>query len=151
MLKVVDPSGSVGALRMIGFPVGPAVVRGLAGAEIVLGALALATASAMVAACVALSYAVFALVTVVALVRRTPIDSCGCLGRLETPPGARHLLVVGVALAGALGVMARPTASALERLVEDGLAGVGFGLGVLALAGVGVGLFRSGRRPSTQR
>ncbi len=103
------------------------------------------------AACVALSYAAFAIFTVVALVRELPIDSCGCLGRLETPPGGRHLVVIGVALAGALAETADPTASMLERLSDDAGSGVLFCLGVLMLTGAAMVLFRAGRRPSTPR
>src|SRR5690242_1350092 len=98
----------------MGIPVDDTRVRVMAGAEVVVGALALATASRAVAACVALSYVAFAVFTVVALVRELPIDSCGCLGRLETPPGGRHLVVIGVALFGALGETADPSASMLE-------------------------------------
>ncbi len=150
-LKIVDPSGSVGALRAMGISVDDTRVRVLAGVEIVVGALALAVTSRAVAACVALSYAGFAIFTVVALVRELPIDSCGCLGRLETPPGARHLVVIGVAFAGALAETADPTASMLERLGDDAGSGVLFCLGVLMLTGAAIVLFRAGRRPSTPR
>jgi hypothetical protein len=126
-------------------------VRVLAGVEVVLGGLALATSSELVAVLVVLSYAGFAIVTVVALVRDVPIDSCGCLGRLETPPGLRHLVVIGVALLGAVGQTLDPTAALLERVTDDGGAGVLFGLGVLVLTGLGVAMFRAGRRPSTPR
>jgi hypothetical protein len=146
-LKTVDPSGSVGALRALGLPVGALAVRVAAVAEVALGALALAVTSALVAALVALSYAAFAAVTVVALRRRLPIDSCGCLGRLETPPSWRHLVVVGVAFAGALAEAVDPSASLLERLGEDGAPGVWFAVGAVALAGVAVMVLRSGRRP----
>lgn len=136
---------------MLGIPVGSRTVRVLAGVETVLGALALATTSRVVAAGVALSYAIFGIVTVLALVRDVPIDSCGCLGRLETPPGVSHIVVISVAFLGALGAAVRPSAATLERLTDDGIAGVGFGLGVLVLVGAGVALFRAGRRPATQR
>ena len=150
-LKLVDPSGTVGALRALGVVVTDTRVRVLAGAEAALGALALAVTNEVVALAVALSYAGFALVIVVALVRELPIDSCGCLGRLETPPGGRHLLVVGVALVGALGEAAEPTASLLQRLGDDPADGLVFTFGVLMLTGAAVLLFRVGRRPSMRR
>jgi hypothetical protein len=150
-LKLVDPSGSVGALRALGVEVDDTRVRVLAGAELALGALALAASSAVLAFAVALSYAAFAGVIVLALVREVPIDSCGCLGRLETPPGGRHLVVVGVALFGAVGQVVDPSPSLLERLGDDPGAGVLFTLGVLMLTGAAVVLFRAGRRPSTLR
>jgi len=150
-LKLVDPSGTVGALRALGVVVDDARVRVLAGAEMALGALALAVANEVIALAVALSYAGFALVIVVALVRELPIDSCGCLGRLETPPGGRHLVVVGVALLGALGEAAEPSASLLQRLGDDPADGVLFTLGVLMLTAAAVLAFRVGRRPSMRR
>lgn len=141
----------MGALGALGIAVGDRGVRVVAIAEVALGALALAVSGALVALAVAVSYACFALVVVVALVRQLPIDSCGCLGRLETPPGGRHLVAIGVALVGALDQAADPGASTLERLTEDGVGGVVFVVGVLMLAAVGVVLFRAGRRPSTPR
>jgi hypothetical protein len=135
----------------MGIPVDDTRVRVLAGAEIVVGALALSVTSRAVAACVALSYIAFAIFTVVALYRDLPIDSCGCLGRLETPPGGRHLIVIGVVLAGALVETADPTASMLERLTDDAGSGVLFCLGVLMLTGAATALFRAGRRPSMPR
>ncbi|MBM3660204.1 MAG: hypothetical protein FJW95_11995 [Actinobacteria bacterium] len=150
-LKLVDPSGTVGALRALGVVVDDTRVRVLAGAEAALGALALAVTNEVIALAVALSYAGFALVIVTALVRGLPIDSCGCLGRLETPPGGRHLLVVGVALLGALGEAAEPTASLIERIGDDPADGLLFAFGVLMLTGAAVLLFRVGRRPSVRR
>lgn len=135
----------------MGVPVGATGVRVLAGLEMLLGALALVVTSRALALGVAVSYTVFAVFTVVALVRETPIDSCGCLGRLETPPSSRHLLVIGVALVGALGEVAWPTPSMLERLGDDGGAGALFALGALMLAAAGVLAFRAGRRPATRR
>lgn len=126
-------------------------VRVLAGAELALGALALAVSAAVIAMAVALSYALFALFVIVALVRELPIDSCGCLGRLETPPGGRHLVVVGVAIFGALGQAADPAPSLLERLGDDTAEGLLFTLGALLLTAAGVALFRAGRRPSHPR
>jgi hypothetical protein len=118
---------------------------------VVLGVLALSVSSPVIAVGVALSYLLFGVVTVVALTRNLPIDSCGCLGRLETPPGARHLVVIAAAFVGACGQVLEPSASVLERLTEDGAAGALFTLGAAMLAGVAIVLFRAGRRPSTLR
>jgi hypothetical protein len=146
-LKLVDPSGTVGASRALGVPLGTDAVRVLAAVELLLGALALSVSSPVVAALVAVSYAVFFGVTVLALVRSLPIDSCGCLGKLETPPSWRHLVVLGVAFLGAVGSTTDTNPSLLERVTEDGAAGVA--LGVLALVGIllAIGVMRIGRRP----
>jgi hypothetical protein len=150
-LKVVDPSGTVGAMRALGLPVRGGVVRVLAGAELAIGALALAVTSAVVAALVAVSYAVFAAVVIAALWRDLPIDSCGCLGRLETPPSLRHAFVVVAALVGAVAETVDPSASLLERLGDDGAAGVLFAVSTVVLTGVAVLVMRPGRRPSVPR
>jgi hypothetical protein len=149
--KLVDPSGSIGALRALGVEVDTTGMRVLAAAELGLGVLALSVSSVVIAVGVCISYAGFAGFVAVALTRDVPIDSCGCLGRLETPPGLRHLGVVGVAFFGAAGQVIDPSGSMLERLTEDGAGGVLFTLGVLMLSGLGVTLFRAGRRPSRVR
>jgi len=145
--KLIDPSGTVGASRALGLPLGPEVVRVAAAVELFLGTLALSVSSPIVAGLVALSYSVFLAVTVLALVRRLPIDSCGCLGRLETPPSWRHLVVLGLALLGAIGAAADHDPSLLERVTDDGAAGVA--LLVLVVVGLllAIGALRVGRRP----
>jgi len=150
-LKLVDPSGSVGALRALGVPVEAGRVRLVAAAEVGLGALALALSVPVVAVAVAVSYAAFFGVTAVALARRLPIDSCGCLGRLETPPGVRHLVVLAAGALAAFAEVVAPSPAALERLGEGGGAGVLFGLGVALCTGAAVVAFVTGRRPSTPR
>ena len=145
--KLIDPSGTVGASRALGLPLGPEVVRVAAAIELFLGTLALSVSSPVVAGFVALSYSVFLVVTVLALVRGLPVDSCGCLGRLETPPSWRHLVVLGLALARCDRSVADPDPSLLERVTDDGAAGVA----LLVLVAVGIliaiGALRTGRRP----
>ena len=145
--KLIDPSGTVGALRALGLSSGPEVVRVAAAVELFLGTLALSVSSAVVAALVAVSYAVFLVIVTVALVRRLPIDSCGCLGRLDTPPSWRHVVVLGLALLGAIGAVSDPDPALLERVTDDGAAGVA--LLVLVVVGIliAVGVLRMGRRP----
>ena len=145
-LKLVDPSGTVGALRALGLPLGTDPVRVLAGVEVILGMLAWSVSSRVLSVLVALSYAAFVGVTALALVRRLPIDSCGCLGRLETPPSWRHLVVLGLGFLGALGTTIDPRPSLFER-IDDGVAGVA--LAVLVVVGmcIAIGVMRIGRRP----
>jgi hypothetical protein len=126
-------------------------VRALAGAELALGGIALALSNAAIALCVALSYLGFGAVVLVALNRDLPIDSCGCLGRWETPPGVRHVLVAVIAFLGAFGQALDPSDALLERVGDDGVAGLVFALGAVMLAALGVVLFRAGRRPSVPR
>jgi hypothetical protein len=146
-LKLVDPSGTVGASRALGLPLGRDAVRVLAALELFLGTLALSVSSPVIAALVAASYAAFLGATVLALVRRVPIDSCGCLGKLETPPSWRHLVILGAAFLGAVGSAADHDPALLERVTDDGAAGVA--LAVLVLVGIllAIGVMRIGRRP----
>lgn len=122
-------------------------MRVLAAVEVLLGGVALAVPARWVSGLVALSYLGFALVTALALARDLPIDSCGCLGRLDTPPSWRHLLVLGAVAVGALGsvVVSRP--ALLERL-GDGVGGVVFALAAVVLTIAAVVSFRAGRRPT---
>jgi hypothetical protein len=145
--KLIDPSGTVGALRALGLSFGAEVVRVAAAVELFLGTLALSVSNPVIAGLVALSYALFLVITVLALVRRLPIDSCGCLGRLETPPSWRHVVVLGVALLGAIGAVADQDPALLERVTDDGAAGVA--LLVLVVVGIviAIGVLRMGRRP----
>ena len=145
MLKVVDPSGTVGAGRALGLPLGDRTVRGLAAAEVVLGGVALAVSGPWIAGLVAISYLGFAALTGLALARRLPIDSCGCLGRLETPPSWRHLLVLVTVSVGASGSALAPRPALLER---PGSGGAVFALAALLVTLGAVGSFRSGRRPA---
>jgi hypothetical protein len=146
-VKVVDPSGTVGALGMLGVPVGRCTVRMLAASELALGGVALAVSDQIVVALVGLSYVVFALVIGIARVRRVPIDSCGCLGRMETPPSWRHLAVVGVVAAGAAAEVFDPHASLLERLTDGSVHGIGVTVATVALTWAAVVVMRMGRKP----
>lgn len=139
----------MGALRSLGVPADALVVRSLAAAELALGGLALTTTHWAVAVLVAASYATFTGFTSAALARNSPVDSCGCLGRLDTPPSWRHLVVLGAALVGAIGVAADPSPSLVERLTDDGGGGIAFVVVAVVLATVAVALMRAGRRPST--
>lgn len=144
---MVDPSGTVGALRGLGVPLPGAVVRALAVCELVFGGIALATTSVGIVLLVGSSYGTFAVVVAVALARRVPIDSCGCLGGIETPPSWSHLVVIGVAIAGAVGEALDPSPALVERVTGDGAGGVAYAAGACALAVLAVLALRAGRRP----
>jgi len=79
------------------------VVRALAGAEVVLGAVGAAHPGGVPAALVALSYAVFT--GYVWSLRRAgaALSSCGCFGEPDTPATRAHLAVTAMfAVSGAL-------------------------------------------------
>ena len=86
--------------------------------EVGIGAWALLTADRGAAVLVALSYVAFFAFVAVALVRDAPIASCGCFGRLDTPPSRIHLVVNAVAVAVGVAVALDP-GDGLRRVVED--------------------------------
>jgi hypothetical protein len=100
--KVADPTRTAGALRALGWPSSRGLVRAGAAAELLVGAGALVVGGPVLAGLVAVSYLAFALFVAAALTSGTPIGSCGCLGRADTPPTALHVVVDAVLAAGAL-------------------------------------------------
>jgi hypothetical protein len=117
--KVADPTRTAGALAALGWPSSARLVRAGAAAELLVGAGALVVGGPVLAALVALSYLAFALFVIVALTSGTPIGSCGCIGRADTPPTALHVVVDAALAAGALlaaGMSSEPalTAGAAE-------------------------------------
>jgi hypothetical protein len=100
--KAVDPTRTAGALAALGWRVPPAGVRAGAVVEAVLGALGLVVGGPVVAVLVALSFAGFAAFVAVALASGTPVGTCGCFGRADTPPHRSHVVVDALLAAGAL-------------------------------------------------
>jgi hypothetical protein len=100
--KVVDPTRTAGALATLGWGVPPVSVRVGAVAEALLGALGLVVGGPVVAALVAFSFAGFAVFVALALASGTPVGTCGCFGRADTPPRPVHVAVDAVLAAGAL-------------------------------------------------
>lgn len=80
-------------------------VRAGALAEATLGLVALARPRPATAAAVALSYALFAGVVVLARWRGGPLATCGCFGRPDTPPTLAHL-AFDLVLAGSAAAVA---------------------------------------------
>lgn len=127
--KFLSPDPTVGALRAVGIPAGRGLVRGLGAGEVVVAVAAVLWPPAVAAA--GLAYLGFVGFTAVAARLDTPLRSCGCFGRDETPSTPLHLVFNGTA-AGALGVLAVTGTALLPTLAWPEL--VGFG----AFAGLGV-------------
>jgi hypothetical protein len=104
--KVVDPSRTAGALAALGWPSSPALVRAGAMAETVLGAAALVVGGRALALLVAASYLGFALFVMAALRAKTPIGTCGCFGRADTPPRPGHVTIDALLAGGAVAAAA---------------------------------------------
>ena len=117
--KALDPLSLVRALRSAGVPVrAPLLARYVrAGAvlEALVGALAVTTASRLVAVAVALSYAGFTVFVLRALRSGSPLASCGCFGQADTPPTRTHAAVTAVLSGAAL-------VAATEPARADGIA-----------------------------
>jgi hypothetical protein len=139
-LKAWHPNDTANALRAVGLrlPLGAtrASVRGFGAAEAVLGGVALVTGDPVACVLVALSYLAFAAFVVAALRSGTAIASCGCFGKVDTPPSLVHVVLdvlFGIVAAIAAGV----GAVALPDVVKDQpLAGLPF----LLLLVIGVSL-----------
>ena len=125
--KVRDPGDLVRAVRSVGLPLGRGAVRGFAAAEVVVGVAALVAPGPVTAALLAMMYAVFTGIVVLALSRGGVVSSCGCFGRADTPPTRSHAAVTAgaalVALAVAATVPAAPW-SAPADLAPAAVAGL---------------------------
>jgi len=134
-LKVVDPAMTAGALRALGLPSSPALVRVGAAVELVLGVAALVIGGAVTWALVAASYLAFAVFVAAALRSGKPVGSCGCFGREDTPPHIVHV-VLDLALAGAAVGAAATGVVPLDAVTSS----PGQGTVVVLLSLLGVGL-----------
>jgi Methylamine utilisation protein MauE len=126
-LKAVDPGDTAHALGALGLPHARLLVRAGGAAETVVGVGALVVGGPVLAALVAASYLVFAVFVTVALRTGAPISSCGCFGKVDTPPSPVHVVVDVAAAAIALVVALAGDPVALPDVVRDQpLAGVPF-------------------------
>jgi hypothetical protein len=131
--KVVDPTTTVGALRGSGLGIPAVAVRIGGGLEAALAIAAAVTGAPILALAVAASYLLFTAFVISALVRGLPIGSCGCFGRVDTPPSALHVVVDLGAVVAAIGVAAGDGTGLGPTLTAQPLAGVP----LLLLVGVG--------------
>ncbi len=133
--KVADPTMTVGALRALRLPSSPTLVRAGSLFEVLLGAVAVFVGGALSWGAVALSYLAFGAFVRFAMRSGTPIGTCGCFGREETPPHWTH-----VALNVALAAIAVAVGATLDGAPVDefsahpGAAAVLVALSALAVA-----------------
>jgi hypothetical protein len=134
--KLLRPSLTANALRRLGLPGSTVLVRLLGVGELALAAVVWLAPSRPVLTLLALAYTGFAAFVAVALRRGTPLSSCGCFGRADTPPTRVHLGVVAVAALLALAAVVTGSGSVTD-VVADGPA---YGLPLLAAVAVSVWL-----------
>lgn len=134
-LKAYDPTNTAGALRTLGIGIPRPVVRAGGAVELGIGAWALVTGAMVAAALVAASYLLFSVFVVVALRRHAPIGSCGCFGKVDTPPSRVHLVVNAGAVAVAIAVAVGGPVPLADVIADQPAAGVPFVILTLAAAG----------------
>jgi len=124
--KAARPRDTAQALTAVGVRVRGVPMRvfvRVGGAvELVIGVGALVTGHAAFAALVAASYLLFAAFVVVALRSGSPISSCGCFGKVDTPPSTVHVVIdvvfaVVAAAAAIVGDVALPDVVADQPLL----------------------------------
>jgi hypothetical protein len=122
--KAWSPDTTARALRAAGLPGRRGLVRAGGGVEALIGGAALVTGLPALSAAVAASYVAFAAFIVLALVRGTPISSCGCFGKPDTPPNLLHVALNLAAAAVATVAVTDPARSLPSALAHQPLAGV---------------------------
>jgi hypothetical protein len=123
LAKVRRPADTSIALRRAGLPVPEWAVRAGAAAEVAAGCWALTSAHAA-AGLVALSYLGFAGFVALALRRGSPVSSCGCFGKADSPPTVSHVVLNLAAAATAAWAAFHAHAPAITVLRHQPLAGV---------------------------
>jgi hypothetical protein len=125
-LKAVHPRDTARALGAAGLPDSPGLVRAAGAAEVVVGLGALVVGGPVFAVLVACSYLAFAGFVLLALRGRTAIASCGCFGKVDTPPSAVHVVIDVMAAALAVGVASAGDVTLAHTLQEQPLLGAPF-------------------------
>ncbi|HJR91453.1 MAG TPA: MauE/DoxX family redox-associated membrane protein [Acidimicrobiia bacterium] len=130
--KLIDPAPTRGALAAADLPDGAWTAPALGLAEVVagIGGTVLGGPASVAVGVIYLGFAGF---VTLALVRKLPIQSCGCFGRTDTPPTWGHLVfnLVSAAVAFAL---AATGSIPLDTLGDQPLAGIPY----LGFVGLGV-------------
>ena len=129
--KLFDRAPTRGALAAAGLPASDSTVVALALVELAAGLSALTLSSPLGVLAVSALYLGFSGFVAYALGRRIPIQSCGCFGKVDTPPDATHLVVNLTLAVSALGALTQPRL--VDRLIET--PGPGIGFAVMAVIG----------------
>jgi hypothetical protein len=124
--KAIRPVDTSGALRAMRLPSSPTLVRVGGVAEALIAVAALVTAFWLLAYLVAASYLAFTLFVFGALRAGKPLSSCGCFGKIDTPPSVIHVAIDLAAAAVAVGIALTGDAALPHVLENQPLAGVPF-------------------------
>jgi hypothetical protein len=132
--KAVQPASTAGALALMRLPHRRWMVRVGGIVEAALACAALLTGSAVLAVLVAVSYLTFAGFVVAARRTGAPLASCGCLGKIDTPPHLVHVVLDVLAASAAVGV-AITGGAPISRVLADQPWG-GVPLAILLVIGI---------------
>ncbi|HUP18274.1 MAG TPA: MauE/DoxX family redox-associated membrane protein [Acidimicrobiia bacterium] len=124
--KLADPAPTSGALRVAGLVSGSGVVYTLAVAEIATGAFSLLAGGALAGWVMAVLYGGFGWFVAFALRRHIPISSCGCFGKVDTPPSIVHLFLNAAGLAAGVWAALTQSPSLVSVLGEQPVAGLAY-------------------------
>jgi hypothetical protein len=122
--KLADPAPTSGALRVAGLVSGSGVVYTLAVAEIATGAISLLAGGAVAGWAIAVLYGGFGWFVAFALRRHIPISSCGCFGKVDTPPSVVHLFLNAAGMAGGVWAALSHSPSLISVLGGQPVAGL---------------------------
>lgn len=135
--KIVRPVPTTDLLASLGLPEVPAAVVVIGVVESVVGVLALVVGGPLLAAATGALYVGFLAVVWRALV--TGATTCGCFGRVNSPPSWLHVVGnAGFAVASFVAVAGKtPTQVMADQLAS----GIGFVLGAAVIAGLALVAF----------
>ena len=102
--KFLDPRHAAGALEALNLPHHWNLLRALGIFELTVAVSVVVVGGVVPTGLLAALYGGFAVFTVVALQSDTPLSSCGCFGRADTPPGIAHLSVNTLAMLALAGL-----------------------------------------------
>lgn len=135
--KARKPADTARALQAVGIRANLRLVRIGAVLEIVVGLGALFVGGPVFVALVAVSYLAFTVFVVQALRAGTPISSCGCFGKVDTPPSRVHVVIDGAVTVAAAAVAVVGTDVSLPAILPDQpLLGIPFVMLVVIGAGL---------------
>jgi hypothetical protein len=116
--KAVQPASTAGALAAMHLPHRRWMVRTGGFVEAALACVAIVTGNAVLALLVAVSYLAFAGFVIAALRTGAPLASCGCFGKIDTPPHPLHVVLDLLAACAAVGV-AIDGGTSISRVLSD--------------------------------
>jgi hypothetical protein len=135
VLKALDPVDTANALRGVGVPASRTAVRVGGLVEAAVGVFAVVSGGILAAVLVGVSYLGFSVFVAVAMASHSPIATCGCFGKDDTPPSLVHLGIDLAAVGAAIAVAVQPGVGIGDVLSAQPLGGAPYLL--LVLVGVG--------------